>query len=62
MKVNLSGNTSQLLQQLQSQASGNASVQLSLATSALKGSIENQELLLELLETIGKGQNLNVKA
>lgn len=62
VKLTASGSTSQLLQQLQSHASGGPSVQLAFATSALKDSLENEELLQQLLQSVGKGENLNVEA
>jgi hypothetical protein len=62
MKLTSSGSTSQLLNQLQSHASGGSSVQLALATSALKDALENEELIQQLLHSTGKGQNLNVEA
>jgi hypothetical protein len=62
MKLTASGSTSQLLQQLQSHASGGSSAQLAMGISALKSSMENEELILQLLESVGKGQNLNIEA
>lgn len=62
MKISSSEMTSQLLQELQSQASGSLDAQLALSTSALKGALESEELILKLLESVGKGQNLNVEA
>lgn len=62
MKISSSEMTSQLLQELESQASGSLDAQLALSTSALKGALESEELILKLLESVGKGQNLNVEA
>lgn len=62
MKLSSSEMTSQLLQELQSQASGGLDTQLALSTSALKQALESEELILKLLESIGKGQNINLEA
>lgn len=62
VKLSSSEMTSQLLQELQSQASGSLDAQLALSTSALKEALDNEELLLELLQSVGKGRNVNVEA
>jgi hypothetical protein len=62
MDVNASGLSTRLLNDLQTSASDGASVKLALGTSALKQSLENEELVLKLLQSVGKGTNLNVEA
>lgn len=62
MKLSSNGLTSQLLQELQSNASSSSSVQLAISTSALKDSLENQELILKLLQSVGKGNRINLEA
>lgn len=62
MKLTSAGISSTLLQELQRNASADSSVQLALSTSVLKESLESQETLLELLQSVGKGNHVNVEA
>lgn len=62
MRITSSGLTSRLLSELQSNVSGSSSVQLAMSTATLKESLDNQELLLKLLQSDGKGNNVNVEA
>lgn len=62
MKISSSEISSQLLRELQSQASGGSNAQLALSTSALKQALDNEELILELLQSVGKGKNISVEA
>ncbi|MFB6346940.1 MAG: hypothetical protein ABEK50_14535 [bacterium] len=60
MKLTSSELSSKMLQQLQSGAG--SSVQLSIATSTLKQSLDNEELVLQLLQSVGKGNRINTEA